>query len=208
MFLDQMKPPSLSDHQTPAWHALYTRHQHEKAVAEVLRNKGFEVLLPLYSARHRWKDRNKIVSLPLFPCYVFLYGGLDRRLGILKTPGLHSFVSFAGQPATIPVSEIQHLRQAVESGGRLEPHPYLKCGDWVRVKRGPLEGVEGFLVRWKNFYRLVLSVEMLGKAASVELDPSEVERICKGRTKTFAIDRSPAHGSAFLNAESPFECGN
>jgi transcription antitermination factor NusG len=53
----------------------------------------------------------------------------------------------------------------------------LKSGDWVRVKSGPLEGVEGILVRKKNAYRLVLSVEMLGKAAAVEVDAVQVERL-------------------------------
>jgi hypothetical protein len=83
---------------------------------------------------------------------------------------------------------MEPLRRAIENGGRLEPHPFLKCGDWVRVKRGALEGVQGFLVRKKNLYRLVLSVEMLGKAASVELDPSEVERVNSKQPMT-GIDR-------------------
>jgi transcription termination/antitermination protein NusG len=54
------------------WYALYTRHQHEKAVAQILTNKGLEVFLPLYSVAHRWQDRTKQLWLPLFPCYVFL----------------------------------------------------------------------------------------------------------------------------------------
>lgn len=160
-----------------AWYALYTRHQHEKTVAHILTNKGFETLLPLYSVARRWKDRTKLLFLPLFPCYVFLNGGLERRRDIMTTPGIHSLVCNAGQPAAIPPAEIGAIRKAVESGSRLEPHPLLKCGDWVRVKCGPLERVEGILVRKKNLYRLVLSVEMLGKAAAIEIDAFLVERL-------------------------------
>jgi transcription antitermination factor NusG len=160
-----------------AWHVLYTRHQHEKTVAQILTGKGFEILLPLYSAARRWKDRTKLLSLPLFPCYVFLRGGLNRKLDIMTTPGIHALVSTGGQPATIPIAEIEAIRQVVEGGVRVEPHPFLKCGDRVRVKCGPLAGIEGILIRKKNLYRLVLSVEMLGKSAAVEIDASLVERV-------------------------------
>jgi transcription antitermination factor NusG len=146
-------------------------------VAHILTNKGFETLLPLYPDARRWKDRTKLISLPLFPCYVFLKGGLERRLDIVTTPGIHAIVLSGEQPARISAVEIDAIRRFVASGARLEPHPFLKSGDWVRVKSGPLEGVEGILVRKKNAYRLVLSVEMLGKAAAVEVDAVQVERL-------------------------------
>ena len=159
------------------WYAIYARHQHEKNVAQILTSKGFEVLLPLYQSVRRWKDRTKTLSLPLFPCYVFLKGGLERRLDILTTPGIYALVSTAGSPNPIPPAEIEAIRLAVESGTSLEPHPFLKCGDLVRVKCGPLTGVQGILVRKKNLYRLVISVEMLGRAAAVEVDALLVERL-------------------------------
>jgi transcription antitermination factor NusG len=168
----------------PSWHALYTRHQHEKIVAQILTSKGFEVFLPLYRAMHRWKDRNKELSLPLFPCYVFLKGGLHRRLDIVTTPGMYSFVGTQERAAVIPLAEIDAIRRATESSVRMEPHPFLKCGDRVRIKSGPLQGVEGFLVRKKNLYRLVLSVELLGRAASMEVDGFIVERLSSGHIVT------------------------
>ena len=160
-----------------SWYAIYTRHQHEKMVARILTSKGFDTFLPLYSTVHSWKDRTKLVSLPLFPCYVFLKGGLERRLDIVTTPGIHALVSSAGHPAAIPHAEIEGIRRAIESGASIEPHPLLKCGDWVRVKSGPFQEIQGILVRKKNVYRLVLSIEMLGKAASVEIDAFRVERL-------------------------------
>src|SRR4029077_9099496 len=160
-----------------AWHALYTRHRHEKAIALALSNKGFEVFLPLYSATHRWKDRNKQLLLPLFPCYVFLRGGLERRLDIMITPGMHMLVTSGGQPAEVPEEEICAVRQLAEKAQRVEPHPFLRSGDRVRVKSGPLMGVEGILVRKKNLFRLVVSVEILGKSAATEVDASAVERV-------------------------------
>jgi transcription antitermination factor NusG len=160
-----------------AWCAIYTRHQHEKAIAEILSAKGLEVFLPLYNATRRWKDRTMHLSLPLFPCYLFLRGMKERRLEVVTTPGIVSVLSINGEPAAIPESEIESVRRAIEWGNRVEPHPFLRCGDRVRVISGPLQGLEGILVRKKNFYRLVLSVEMLERSAAVEVDVSAVERV-------------------------------
>lgn len=159
------------------WYALHTRFQHEKSAARILDSRGFEVFLPLYSAVHVWKDRKMQVSLPLFPCYLFLRGGLERRLDVVTAPGVLNWVGVGGRPAAIEHNEIEALRRAVENAVRMEPHEYLRTGDRVRVMSGPLAGVSGILVRKKNQYRLILSVEMLGKSAAVEIDGEAVERV-------------------------------
>jgi transcription antitermination factor NusG len=159
------------------WWALYTRHQHEKVVADMLSAKGFEVFLPLYDSIRRWKDRQKLISLPLFPCYVFVRGGLHRRLQVVTTPGIHMILSHGAEVAVIPEDEIEAIRRTIEGPCRMEPHPFLRCGERVRVIRGSLQGIEGLLVRKKNQFRLVLSVEMLAKSVAVEIDASDVEPV-------------------------------
>jgi transcription antitermination factor NusG len=165
-----------------AWYAIHTNYQHEKAVARILTQKGFDTFLPLYETAHRWKDRTKQLSLPLFPCYVFIQGGLDRRLQVLETPGVHGFVGWSGRAAPIPEEEIDAVLRMIESSLRVEPHPFLKCGDRVRVKFGPLEGVEGILVRKKNLFRLVLSVEMLQRSVAIEVDVTAVQGLTRHDT--------------------------
>lgn len=159
------------------WWALYTRHQHEKVVADILSAKGFEVFLPLYDSIRRWKDRQKLLSLPLFPCYVFVRGGVTRRLQVITTPGVHMILNHGERVAVIPENEIHAIRQTVEGHFRMEPHPFVRCGDRVRVTRGSLLGVEGILVRKKNQFRLVLSVDMLAKSVAVEIDATDIEPI-------------------------------
>jgi len=156
------------------WCAVYTRHQHEKSICEILEAKGFEVFLPLYESTRRWKDRRKILSLPLFPCYVFVRGAHERRLPVLTTPGVHMIISRGERVATVPEEEIEAIRRIIEGQLSVEPHPFLRCGERVRVVRGSLEGVEGVLTRKKNLYRLVLSVEMLAQSVSVEIDALDV----------------------------------
>src|SRR5277367_5094049 len=106
------------------WHALYTRHQHEKSVAQILAGKGHDVFLPLIGATHQWRDRAKQLWLPLFPKYVFIRGGLDRRVQVLSTPGLSHIVGWAGHPAVIPQSQMDAVRQMIETSLQVEPHPF------------------------------------------------------------------------------------
>lgn len=160
-----------------AWWALYTRHQHEKTVADMLTAKGFEVFLPLYESMRRWKDRKKVISLPLFPCYVFVRGGLNRRLQVVTTPGIHMILTHGDRVAVIPETEIEVIRRTIEGSYRVEPHPFLKVGERVRVIRGSLEGVEGVLLRKKNMCRLVLSVAMVAQSVAVEIDAADVEPV-------------------------------
>lgn len=159
------------------WYAIYTRHQHEKNVARILSDKGHETFLPLYRVAHRWKDRTQLVQLPLFPCYVFFRGGLAQQQEALRVPGVFSIVASSGRPAKIPATEIEGVRKLVESSLQIEPHPFLQCGDRVIVTSGPLQGLEGILIRKKNAFRLVISVDMLGRSAAVEIDAVNLQRI-------------------------------
>jgi transcription antitermination factor NusG len=176
-----------------AWWAVYTRHQHEKCLAEMLSLKGFEVFLPLYDSTRRWKDRKKVVSIPLFPSYLFVRGSLDRKLQILTTPGVHMILHRGQQVAVIPEDEINAIHRVVNGTHRVEPHPYLQCGMRVRVVYGPLEGVQGILVRKKNLCRLILSVDMLAQSVAVEVNADYVEP-CE--TPTTGVVCSPAFTEA------------
>ena len=175
------RPLELDDSRNSSWYALYTKHQHEKSAARSLINKGFETLVPLYSAAHRWKDRTQKVELPLFPCYVFVKTGLDRRVDILKTPGVFWFVGNGEYASPIPVREIEAVRRITLSAAKCAPHPFLKFGDRVRVIAGPLAGLEGILIRMKSQCRIVLSVQLLKQAVAVEVDMAEIQPLPTSR---------------------------
>ena len=195
----------VNDNVDSAWWALYTRHQHEKVIADTLTAKGFEVFLPLYESARHWKDRKKLISLPLFPCYVFVRGSHERKLQVVSTPGVHMILYRGENLATIPEYEIDAIRRTIEGKLRVEPYPFLKVGDRVRVKRGLLEGVEGVLLRQKNLCRLVLSVEMLVQSIAVEIEARDVEpvRSISSSGGAFAVQSTGAEGlsrSAVVNA--------
>lgn len=159
----------------PHWYALYTNGRHEKKVVELLSNRKVNCYLPLYRSVRRWQDRRKEVDLPLFPGYVFVRIALRSRLQVLTVPGVVQIVTFNGKPAPVADSEIDGLRQGLSCSTSIEPHPYLKIGKRVRVRSGPFAGMHGILVRRKHKYRLVLSIDLIMRSLSVEIDEAEVE---------------------------------
>jgi len=132
-------------------------------------------------------------------------GGRDRRLSILTALGVHSLVGFAGVPAVIPDVEIEPVRQTIARSVLVEPYPFLKCGDWVRVKAGPLEGIEGILVRYKKLFRLVLYVHLLEKSVCVEVDAWMVEPAPRTKPR-FATDFFPLRAAELRAAPARAGC--
>lgn len=162
---------------TQEWYALRVRSRHEKMVGTSLRNKGYESLVPLYTKTRKWRNRKIDADLPLFPGYVFCLFDPFRRLPILQTAGVIQVVGFGGQPTPVLSSEIEALERIVESGVRAEPWPFLEVGQEVEITRGPLAGTRGFLERFHSSHRLVVSVTLLQRSVSVEIDGHEVRPV-------------------------------
>lgn len=152
------------------WFALHVKHQHERSVEAVLSANRTETFLPLYRARRRWSDRVKEIDVPLFPGYIFGRFPLNERVGVLRTPGVNGIVGFGGSPAPVPEAELDNVRAALASKLPFGPWPYPREGDRVLVVRGPLQGIEGTLLRERDGLRLVLGVELLHRSLAVEVE--------------------------------------
>jgi len=156
------------------WYAVYTRANHEKRVSEQLGGAGLERFLPLYSSVRRWKDRKVTLEMPLFPGYVFVRIALQYRLRVLQVPGVARLVGFNGSPAALPSIEIEAIRASLVQGVPVQPHPYLVCGQPVRLRSGPLAGLTGILVRQKSKARFIISLELIQRSVAVELDEADL----------------------------------
>jgi transcription antitermination factor NusG len=158
-----------------SWYAAYTCPRHEKSVERQLQERRIECFLPVYRSLRRWKDRRKEIELVLFPGYVFVHILLSDRLQVLQLPGVVRFVSFHGLPTALPEKEIEALRNGLVNQIRLTSHPYLKVGRRVQVKRGPMAGTQGILLRRKQNCRLVISLEAIMRSVALEIDEDNVE---------------------------------
>ena len=157
------------------WYAIWTRSRHEKLVREQLEQKHLEVFLPTITKWSRWKDRKKQIEWPLFPGYCFVRFDGSDRLPILKCEGVVTIVGTDGYPSPIPAAEIDSIRRLIESELAFDPCPLIKEGMMVEVKAGPLKGVVGRLIRKGTRARLMLSVDLIGQAVSVEVDAADVK---------------------------------
>ena len=161
------------------WFAAYTNSHHEKRVAAQLAERRIESFLPLYATRHRWRNRCAMnLDLPLFPNYVFVRVDPRKRVRVLEVPGVVSLVGFGRTLAPLPDFEIEALRSAIGQR-KIEPHPYLVIGERVRIKAGPMTGMEGVLVRRKSNFRVVLALDAIMQSVAVEVDADELEPATK-----------------------------
>jgi len=158
------------------WFAVWTRSRHEQVVRDQLEQKNITAFLPTITRWSRWKDRKKKIDWPLFPGYCFAQFDPENALPILKCTGVVNIVSVEGKPAAIPEYELDSIRLLVGSELQFDPCPLIHEGMMVEVIHGPLRGVVGRLLR-KNAPKatLVLSVDLIGQAVSVEVDAADVK---------------------------------
>ncbi len=160
--------------QTARWYAVRTRSRHEKQVRDRLAADGVEHLLPTVMRLSQWKDRKKEIEAPLFPGYCFARFCWPDRLAVQTVTGVVEIVRGGDGPEPVPDEEIEAIRCLMDSPLRYDVHPYLREGMQVEVRRGPLEGVRGILLRKAKRHRLVISIHLIQQAAAVEIDASEV----------------------------------
>ena len=159
------------------WYVLRVKPRHEKIVEDELRRDDFDPFVPTYTDFRRWSDRTKRIEALLFPGYVFCRFSLEHRLSVLKKPGVASILSFGDQPASVPDDEISAVRSVVASGLPARPCSFLQAGDRVRIQKGCLAGVSGVLVSEKASWRVIVSITLLQRAVSVELDRAMISAL-------------------------------
>jgi transcription antitermination factor NusG len=160
------------------WYALFVRSRHEFATSEQLKKKGIEVLLPTVTRMRRWSDRDKAVTFPLFPGYMFVRvrPSAETFLDVLKTHGSVSFVSHEpGRPTPADPQEMEALQKMLSSCDKLDLYPYLSAGRRVAVKRGPLQGAEGVLMKREEHDHFLININILGRSIGTRINAEDIE---------------------------------
>jgi transcription antitermination factor NusG len=177
-FSDDVRPGEVglpllgsdADSCSSRWYALYVRSRHEKVVECGLRGKGYTAFSPFYRTKRKRVDRIAEIDVPLFPGYVFCLFDSTKRLPILTTPGIVGIVGGGNRPEPVDDAEISSIRTLALSGRSVQPWPFLRAGQRVRLQAGPLVGAEGIFLRVKDEYHLVVSVTLLQRSVSVMVE--------------------------------------
>jgi transcription elongation factor/antiterminator RfaH len=159
------------------WYVLHTRSRHEAVVADGLARKTMEVFLPKIRVRSTRRDRKLMIQVPLFPGYVFLRTDLHphTHLEVVKTAGVVRLIGTQHGPVPVPEHTIESLKIMVAADLPIVTGHRLQPGDRVMVVNGPLTGVVGTFVRYRNQGRVVVHIEALGQFAGVDVQEEDVE---------------------------------
>ena len=160
------------------WHAVHIRSRHEKKVCHDLCRRDVETFLPLVTVPSSRRDRRAEYDKPLFPGYLFVQISRDRAWDVIDTKGVVRILGpRSWEYSVVPEQQIESVRTLVESKVKLDPFAELKVGRVVRIKRGLLRGVEGQLIERRGRARIVVAVDLLGKAVTADIDADDAEAI-------------------------------
>jgi transcription antitermination factor NusG len=166
------------------WYACQVMSRAEKKVARYLDDQGIESFVPLMSVESQWKDRKKIVELPLFRGYLFARFSLDRFGSVLRVPGIATVVRHNGAPAPIADEDIENVRRFAEhlAGAGLEPEPVRQFveGQRVRILAAPFAGsVEGVVMdlRPGQNVEVFVGVQLIGQFVRIKVRAEDLEPV-------------------------------
>jgi transcriptional antiterminator RfaH len=157
------------------WWVVHTKSRNEKALAHDLISRNISYFLPMTWKVRRQSRRTIRSLLPLFSGYLFFCGQENDRVEVLRTDRAANLIEVKDQQKLL--RELQQIEQALKAGVPVTPHKYVKEGQKCRVLAGPLLGLQGVVATTRGATRLVLQVDMLGQAASVEIDVDMIEPV-------------------------------
>lgn len=160
-----------------SWYAIFTVPRHEKTVLRYLHTRRIEAFLPTYEITRLWRNRQRVkLALPLFPCYLFVRINSLEYTTVRQSPGVIRLIGNHSGPLPVPDSAIELLRAHV-ANKKVQPWHELVMGKRVRVRTGPMQGVEGVLIRKNNVLRFVLKIELINQHAAIQMEADNLELI-------------------------------
>lgn len=155
------------------WYVLHTRSRQEKLLAGELAARDVRYFLPLVKRARVYGARKAVVEEPLFPGYVFLFGDVDQAYLADRTRRVANIIPVADQRQI--EWELNNIRLALSQQAPLDPYPHLTKGVRVEVRSGPFRGLQGIVEEKGKESRLILQVDVLGRAVSLEIEGAMLE---------------------------------
>ena len=161
-----------------SWYVIYVRSKHEKNVHLALLDKGIDASLPMMTVVRKWSDRKKKMQIPLFRGYVFVKIDVNiDNLNVLQTAGVVKFIGIRNKPSRIPDEQIHWMHMLVAESDTVRAEKEIPVGQRVRVMIGPFKGIKGVVRRVGSRSRLVVLIESIMQAISIDIKPEHLEKI-------------------------------
>ena len=157
----------------PIWYVAHTRPRREKKLVEYCDDIGVSTTLPCYTATHKYRGKKVTFQKPLFPGYVFLQANPEQRATIYQSDHVANLLDVFDQE--LFVQQLSDILQALESGLEIMLAPEIGKGSRVKIKSGPLAGMEGWVEERYGMDVVLLRLDFIGQAAAVKLTAPEIE---------------------------------
>lgn len=160
------------------WYALYTKSRSEKKAYQELCRKEIQAFLPLRKTIRQWSDRKKVVEVPLFNSYLFIYIQGKEHLPALQTDSVVRFVTFEGKAVPIPPQQIEAIKAYLDEGAPEydETQLNLETGINVEITRGPMMGLHGVLLTLQGKHRVKVEIECVGQSLIIDIPRTSLRR--------------------------------
>ena len=159
------------------WIVVRSKPRSEKIAYAQLKEKEIEAYLPLLKERRKWSDRKKWVEFPLFSSYLFAKIEIKNSIFVLQTNGVSSLVKFGEEIAIVRDDVVNAIKLAIDGGYQLTPAEYFIAGNAVEVIEGPMRGVKGIVAQLKGKDRLVIKIDAIQQALSIDIDTRFIKNI-------------------------------
>ena len=165
----------------PKWYVLHTKSRCEKVVNEGLHKKSFDAFLPTLHVKSKRRDRKIMLDLPIFPGYTFVKSSLsaEEHLAIVKTAGVVKVVGNMTGPVPVQPDVIDSLKIMIANSQSIKTETRFKNGERITVLYGPFAGLTGIFHKYRGKGRVYVNIDLLGQAASVEIEEEDIEHITK-----------------------------
>ena len=157
------------------WFVAHTKPRREKKLVEYCERQGFAVTLPCYRSAHKYRGKAVVFHKPLFPGYVFLQLHPPDAATVRQNDYVANLLEVFDQ-ATF-ARQLHEIITALESDLEVRLAPNIEAGTRVRVRSGPLQGIEGLVESREGRVTVILRLDFINQAAAVKLEADLLELV-------------------------------
>jgi len=157
------------------WFVAHTRPRCEKKLVQYAEREGMAATLPCYRAVHKYRGKTVIFQKPLFPGYVFLQLAAGQSQKLYQSDRIANLLKVTDQ--ALFIQQLRSVLQALETGREIFLAPQIGEGCRVRIKAGPLRGIEGWVEKRYGMTTVLLRVDFISQAAAVKVEADELESL-------------------------------
>lgn len=157
------------------WFAAHTRPRREKKLAQYCERAELAVTLPCYRAAHKYRGKTVVFDKPLFPGYVFVQMPLEKKSVVLQSDHVANLLDIPDQ--ALFSRQLSEVLRALDNNLEIRLAPTIGEGTRVKIKHGPLRGIEGWVEKRYGMNTVLLRLEFINQAAAVKLEATDLEMI-------------------------------